>query len=693
MADQFAADSVPMLPTMPVEPHAARMALRVVLVSFAVFVLLAPFARTPLRPLPAFIPAYESALLINDLVTAVMLSGHFLVLRSRALLVLACGYFFTAMITIPHAMTFPGLLAPGGLLGAGSQSTAWLYVFWHAGFPLCIIAYARVKRHEDGAVEPVLRPLRALVCAIGAVFAAVAGFTWIATAGHDALPAIMNGAQVAPPGNALLTLTWIVSALALLSLWRRKSASLLDLWLAVVMCAWLFDIALSAVINAGRYDLGWYAGRIYGLLAASCVLIILLLENTRLYARLIGAHEHALRRGAQSRALNLQNEARACQYAEALAELHCKEQEVRAIVQNISDGVITVDARGVVRSANPALERIFGFPAGAVAGVDVTTLIPAFWEHRASGHAGCGGDAQDATIGGQAEGVHRDGRAIPLELAVNDFVVHGEYLFVGAVRDISERAMFISQLEQARIAADRANDAKSAFLASMSHELRTPLNAILGFSHILASLTVPLSPEKRREFTLHILNAGKHLLVLINDVLDLAKVEAGTVSLTIEAVALGEVMLACQELIKALADERAIRITIAPDHDVAVLADRVRLRQVLLNLLSNAVKYNRHGGAVIVGICAGPSGAVRITVQDHGQGLDPDQLTQLFQPFNRLGQEANGVEGTGIGLVLTKRLVELMGGSMGVTSVVGAGSMFWLQLPVAAAGRAAARAA
>ena len=236
------------------------------------------------------------------------------------------------------------------------------------------------------------------------------------------------------------------------------------------------------------------------------------------------------------------------------------------------------------------------------------------------------------------------------------------------------------QLVQAKAAADKANQAKSEFLSSMSHELRTPLNAILGFTQLLDSDAVPIPAAKRHEYLTHILKAGKHLLVLINEVLDLAKVESGTLALSLETVSLSQVFRECREMIEPTAVQRRVRLAFAPVDGLHVVADRTRLKQVLLNLLSNAVKYNREGGAVSVEARTSGTGRVRIAVQDTGKGLDARQRALLFQPFNRLGQEAGPEEGTGIGLVVTKRLVELMDGEIGLTSTVDVGSVFWFEL-------------
>ena len=235
-------------------------------------------------------------------------------------------------------------------------------------------------------------------------------------------------------------------------------------------------------------------------------------------------------------------------------------------------------------------------------------------------------------------------------------------------------------LVHARLAAENANRAKSEFLSSMSHELRTPLNAIMGFGQLLANTAIALPEDKRVEFTRHIVNAGSHLLDLINEILDLARVESSSVMLSLEPVAIDDVLQECRTMIAPTAQRRHIRLLFPAQLHESVVADRTRLRQVLLNLLSNAVKYNRDNGTVTVAVFAGTNESVRIAIHDTGAGLRPDQLAALFQPFNRLGQEAGKVEGTGIGLVVTKRLVELMGGAISVESTVGVGSVFSIEL-------------
>ncbi len=293
----------PVLATSTVTTSHRRLALGVLVLSAVVFVALAPFAKTQLPAVPAFLPIYQSALVIIDLIAAVLLFGQFGILRSRALLVLASAYLFSAAMAIAHLLSFPGLFAPGGWLGAGPQTTAWLYFLWHGGFPLLVIAYAVLKGDPPARAQADRQTGSGatILLSVILVLAVVYGLVFLTTAMHGALPEIMRGDRDASTKVIVASACWALSLAALPVLWRRRPHSPIDLWLMVTVCVWIFDIALSSVLNGGRYDLGWYSGRIYGLLAASFVMLVLLLENSVLHAQVMQARETERRQAREAR--------------------------------------------------------------------------------------------------------------------------------------------------------------------------------------------------------------------------------------------------------------------------------------------------------------------------------------------------------------------------------------------------------
>ncbi len=294
------------LSTEPAGRPERRRALAVVLASLAVFALLVPFAKVKLPTVMAFVPAYESALAVNDLITAILLFGQFGLLRWRALLVLAGGYLFTALMAVSHMLSFPGLFSEAALIG-GPQTTAWIYMLWHGGFPLAAIGYALLSRRDRASPSQALSSRTRIAAAVLAVVALAASLTLLAAHADTVLPEIMAGNGYTPTMIGVVTTVWTLCLLALAVLWLATPHSVLDIWLMVVMCAWLLDVALSAVLNGGRFDLGFYAGRIYGLLAQSFVLLVLLLETGALYARLARSLE-AERREREERLKQMQSE-------------------------------------------------------------------------------------------------------------------------------------------------------------------------------------------------------------------------------------------------------------------------------------------------------------------------------------------------------------------------------------------------
>ncbi len=379
-----------------------------------------------------------------------------------------------------------------------------------------------------------------------------------------------------------------------------------------------------------------------------------------------------------------------------------------AILTSANFSIIATDENGIIQLFNVGAERMLGYTAAEVVNrirpSDIhdpqevaaraqalslelgTPIAPGFEALAFKASRGIE-DSYDLTY------ICKDGSRFPAIVSItalrDDYRDIIGYLLIGT--DNSVRKRIESDLNQAMAAAEKANRAKTEFISGMSHELRTPLNAVLGFAQLMESASPPPTLSQKRNLD-QIQKAGWYLLELINEILDLALIESGKVILSREPVALNEVMLECRAMIESQAQKRGIGLTF-PRFDIPffVKADRTRVKQVLINLLFNAVKYNRPGGAVVVEYSPAPADTIRISVRDTGAGLSPEQVAQLFQPFNRLGKEASVEEGTGIGLVVTKRLVELMGGAIGADSEVGVGSVFWIELKLTAAPQLAVR--
>ena len=346
-----------LLSTLPASQRDRNVALAVVGVSAFLFALAVPFAGTPLPQVPAFVASYQSALAVNDLITAVLLFSQFSVLRSWALLFLASGYLFTAPIALIHALTFPGLFSPTGLLGAGPQTTVWLFMIWHGGFPLLVLIYALTKSRGGAKVPYAMgRAIAGSVVAVGAV---VTALTWLVTAHHELMPVLLDQGRYSSIYTILVTLVWCLSVAALLALLLNRPHSVLDIWLMVTMSAWLFDIALSAILNVARFDLGFYLGRAYGLCAASFVLAALLVENVALQAQMSGLVRSLRRQAADERD----------QHSD-------RERLFTAVVDSSNDAIITQELDGTITAWNKAAERLFGYLADEAVGKHIRLIVP-----------------------------------------------------------------------------------------------------------------------------------------------------------------------------------------------------------------------------------------------------------------------------------------------------------------------------
>jgi len=358
----------------------------------------------------------------------------------------------------------------------------------------------------------------------------------------------------------------------------------------------------------------------------------------------------------------------------------------RSLIESNIDALMTTDPRGIITDVNRQMEALTGCTRDELIGAPFKNY---FTDPERAEAAIKRVLSEKKVTDYELTARARDSKETVVSYNATTFYDRERTLqgVFAAARDVTERKQIEHvlqeknvELEIAKSAAEKANLAKSDFLSSMSHELRSPLNAILGFAQLMESGSALLTPS-HKESIAQILQAGWHLLKLINEILDLAVIESGKVSLSEEPVSLAEVLLECQTMVEPQAQQRSVRMTFPIfDSTQYVSADRTRLKQIFINLLSNAIKYNKVGGAVVVNSIASAEQRIRISIKDAGEGLAPEQLAQLFQPFNRLGQEAGGAEGTGIGLVVTKRLVELLGGAIGVESIVGEGSTFWVEL-------------
>lgn len=370
--------------------------------------------------------------------------------------------------------------------------------------------------------------------------------------------------------------------------------------------------------------------------------------------------------------------------------LRDSEEIFRQTADAAQDAILILDNDGNISFCNRGAEQIFGYARAQVLGRPLHELMvperfrrahqAGFERFRSDGEGKVVGRTFDLVAYSYSRG------EFPAEVSVSAVKIKGLWHAIGILRDISERKRAEQELIKAKEAAERADRAKSEFLSSMSHELRTPMNAILGFAQLLEYDHA--LDTSHRESVVEIRKAGEHLLKLINDVLDLASIEAGRLELTLEPVQVAAIIGECVTLARPLADARGLSmeaLAMCSCEDCWVRADKVRLKQVLLNLLVNAIKYNRRGGRVHVHCSSPAPGRVRISVTDTGIGISREQLPQLFRPFNRLGAERSDVEGTGIGLVITRRLVEFMGGEIGLESTPGEGSTFWCAFSTVAA--------
>jgi protein-histidine pros-kinase len=361
------------------------------------------------------------------------------------------------------------------------------------------------------------------------------------------------------------------------------------------------------------------------------------------------------------------------------------ERRYAQLIDSAPDAIVVAGETGRIDFVNVQTEALFGYARSELIGQPIEMLLP---EAMRAAHVGdvaayvAHPKLRPMGSGRELFGRHRDGTQFPIEVSLSPLRSAHGLTITAAIRDITERKRTEVALQLARAEAEAASAAKSEFLSSMSHELRTPMNAILGFAQLMQrDKKEPMSPRHLRRVD-QILKGGEHLLRLIDDILDLSRIESGRVSISVEPVQLRDVLDEVRDTLESMAARSNVALALDPSlgKDYVVAADRLRLAQVFLNLGSNAIKYNRPAGKVAFHVSEPEPNMVRITVEDTGFGIPHDKQAKLFQPFQRAGQEAGPIQGTGIGLVITKRLAELMGGRIGFRSAPGEGSSFWVEV-------------
>ena len=702
MARDLTDDRAFFLSTLPAGRRDRWLAAATLGVSAAVFLAAAPFAKVSLAPINAFIPTYQSAVVVNDLITAGLLFGQYSILQSRGLLALATAYLFAAFTAFAHMLSFPGLFAPTGLLGAGPQSTAWLYMFWHAGFPLLVAVYAVLDRKE-ASLRPARRPLVPLVVGwIAATLLVVAGLTSLATAGHASLPSIMQGNRYTPTMIGVVSAVWATTLIALFFLWRRRPRTVLDLWLIVVICVWALDVALSAVLNAARFDLGFYVGRTYGLLASGFVLLVLLIEANALYARLVEAHEkrvHSfdiLRGIDRAIAAEESPDAIASAVIQPLRELLGVPRAVINVFDFAAGEVEWLAAAGRrrirtgpgVRYSLQLMGDIDALRRGESQVIDTHSLPPGP-EVDALLKSGvhvymaipmiAGGDLIGAvSFGGETPYFPAEQVNLAREVATQLAIAISQARLYTRIKQYSEELELRVYLRTSALEA--ANKELEAFSYSVSHDLRAPLRAVDGYARMLEEdYGDKLDAEGARLLSAVRAN-GQRMAQLIDDLLAFSRLGRAAVhTQSIEVSAMVE-----QVLHELQPDIEGRRIEFVIGRLGSAEADPALFKQALTNLLSNAIKFTRDVDRAVIEVgceeeSSGSGTSAIFFVKDNGAGFDMKYYEKLFGVFQRLHSSAE-FPGTGVGLAIVQRVINRHGGRVWAESKPGEGAAFFFTL-------------
>jgi PAS domain S-box-containing protein len=625
-----------------------------------VFALLVPFAAVQVRQINGFIPAVECIEFMSNLVTSVLLLSQFAIHRPSALLILACGYLLSALIIIPHALSFPGVFSPLALPGAGLQTTAWLAWFWHTPFALALLGYGlmRNKQSRPGAVRG-SSSHAVIVRSVSLVLALGGGLVLLATAGADHLPTLFADNVSRQPADALIDRslavgTMLVCAGALAALWIRPR-SVLDQWLMIVVLNLFLEVAIIVLLSPKRFDVGFYAGRLFSLATSTIVMIVLLVETMRLYANVARFNESRIRRLVDSNII----------------------------------GVLIGNPDGHVREANQAFLRIVGYDQADVAEglLRRTELTPAEWHDR-DARAVAEMRTTGITQPFEKEYIRKDGSRVPVLVGGATLDERGDAVVVFAV-DLTElkRAEAAAResdrrYHQIQIELARAQRVVTLgqLSASITHEISQPLSGIeINTSTCLLMLAAnPPNVKGAQETARRAIRDANRAGEIVSRLRALfARRTTST-----EVMNLNE---AVQEVISLLRGElQKDRINLQSElaeNLPIVRGDRIQLQQVLLNLIQNAADAMRgvddRARQLVVTTSKMEPGGVLVAVRDTGPGIQPANLNRVFDAFY-----TTKTDGLGMGLAVCRTIIGAHGGRLWATSAAPHGAIFQFTLPI-----------
>jgi PAS domain S-box-containing protein len=632
----------------------AAAAYLIALASCFTFALTAPVARRAMPQVAAFIPAYESALALTDLIAAVLLFAHFNRGKSFAVLMLACAYLFNALIIAPHLLTFPGVFSETGLLGAGTQSTAWLYCFWHGGFALFVLAFAVLRRTKPDA-RARTDPSAFVMAGVLATSIAVAALTLLATAGESLLPTIIvNGDYSRLVTTGTSPAICALSGLALLLLLPRRHAGVLDLWMLVVMTAWLCDVLLSAVVGSSRFDLGWYAGRSFGLVAAITLLILLLAQFSRLDQTLES-------RTAQLRA------------SETLIKMFFEySSECFAVLAEAETGAFRYE------EINAATLALYGRTRAEVIGHTTDELLNPATARQLNAHLTAALQSSTPYRYERLQGdkiIEALATSLPLDPG-------GRRQILVSARDITERRNLEEQLRQAQ-----KMEAVGQLTGGIAHDFNNMLAIITG-SLDLARRRLANGADGVSKWLDNAAEGAARAATLTSRLLSFSRRQA----LEPKVLDLNNHVAVTSQLLRHTIQESVEIETVLAAGLWKVMVDPSQIENCLVNLAVNARDAMPNGGKLTVETRNAylderytqlhsdlrPGQYVLVSVTDTGVGMSPEVAQHAFEPFFSTKPAGHG---TGLGLSQVFGFIKQSNGHVKIYSEVGHGTSVNVYLP------------